>query len=100
MQGWGWQVVYADVTGSPAAATARRLLERLRPAYVQVDLATRVDHGDPAAIEFLDEARAAGAQVMALGVDTSADLERALALGAAYGRGHLLGRALPTPRSP
>ena len=100
MQGWGWQVVYADVSGSAADTTARRLLAQVRPAYVQVDLATRGRVNDPDLVEFLDQAREAGAQVMALGVDTSADLDTALTLGAAYGRGHLLGRGVATPRSP
>ena len=35
---------------------------------------------------------------MALGVDTTARLDEALGLGAAYGRGQLLGRASAVPR--
>ena len=98
MQGWGWQVVYADVAGSPYDATALRLLPRLRPAYVQVDLATAGRAQDPGVARALEAGSAAGAQVMALGVDSPAQLDAALALGATYGRGGLLGRAVPVPR--
>ena len=45
----------------------------------------------------LEAARENGSQVMALGVDTSARLEEAIALGAGYGRGHLLGRPISVP---
>ena len=38
MAGWGWHLVVADVSGTPAQAAAEELMGRLRPAYVQVDL--------------------------------------------------------------
>jgi EAL domain-containing protein (putative c-di-GMP-specific phosphodiesterase class I) len=98
MQGWGWQVVYADVAGSTAEVAALRLLPRLRPAYVQVDLAAHGRAADPATARMLDAAQENGAQVMALGVDTTATLETALGLGATYGRGQLLGRPVAVPR--
>jgi hypothetical protein len=98
MQGWGWQVVYADVAGSSSEATALRLLPRLRPAYVQVDLGVPGRGADPAVRRLLDAGTESGAQVMALGIDTTARLDEALGLGAAYGRGQLLGRASAVPR--
>ena len=98
MQGWGWQVVYADVAGSASEAAALRLLPRLRPAYVQVDLSTPGRQGDPAVERLLEAAREHGAQVLALGIDTSAHRDAAMELGAAYGRGRLIGRPVAVPR--
>jgi hypothetical protein len=98
MQGWGWQVVYADITGSSHDGTALRLLPRLRPAYVQVDLSVPGRHLDPAVSRTLGAATDSGAQIMALGVDTPSRLEAAISLGAGYGRGGLLGRAVAVPR--
>lgn len=98
MQGWGWQVVYADLLGSDSLGTALRLMPRLRPAYVQVDLASAARHGQDAVGRLLDAGGENGAQTMALGVDTTARLDEALGLGAAYGRGLLIGRACAVPR--
>ena len=98
MQGWGWQVVYADVAGLPPRRRRLRLLPRLRPAYVQVDLGAPGRAADPGVRRLLEAGTEHGAQVMALGVDTTARLDEALGLGAAYGRGQLLGRASAVPR--
>jgi EAL domain-containing protein (putative c-di-GMP-specific phosphodiesterase class I) len=98
MQGWGWHIVYADLLGSGSEAAALRLLPRLRPAYVQVDLATTARHGEAAVRRLLDSGAENGAQAMALGVDTAARLDEALGLGAVYGRGQLIGRASAVPR--
>ena len=89
---------YADVVGSSTEATALRLLRRLRPAYVQVDLAAPGRATDAAVRRFVESGTEHGAQIMALGVDTTARLDEALGLGAAYGRGQLLGRASAVPR--
>ncbi len=89
---------YADVVGSSTEATALRLLPRLRPAYVQVDLAAPGRATDAAVRRFVESGTEHGAQIMALGVDTTARLDEALGLGAAYGRGQLLGRASAVPR--
>jgi hypothetical protein len=97
MHGWGWQVVYADVAGSPGEARALRLLPALRPAYVQVDLCSPARAADPAVRRVLDAVREHGATVMALGVDSAAALDAARDAGAAYGRGLLLGRAQTRP---
>jgi hypothetical protein len=97
MQGWGWQVVYADLLGSPSLPAALRLLPRLRPAYVQVDLADARRDAD-AQRRLLEAGTEHGAQIMALGVDTTARLDEALGMGAAYGRGLLLGRSAAAPR--
>jgi hypothetical protein len=98
MQGWGWQVVYADVIGTPSAARAERLAPRLRPAYVHVDVSAPGIVTDAAAARMLDAAREVGAAVLAVGVSTPADRDTALALGATYGRGSLLGAPAPSPR--
>ncbi len=98
MHRWGWQVVYADVAGTTSEDVALRLMPTLRPAYVQVDLASRGRASDLQVERLADAAREVGAQLMALGVESSADLEAALSLGAAYGRGGLLGRAVDVPR--
>jgi EAL domain-containing protein (putative c-di-GMP-specific phosphodiesterase class I) len=97
MHAWGWQVVVADVSGTAAEQVVRRLLPRLRPAYVQLDVG-RVDPPPPTVTAaWRDAALAVGAQLLALGVDTGARLETAVGLGAAYGRGALLGRPVPVP---
>ncbi|HET7902562.1 MAG TPA: hypothetical protein VFL59_15375 [Candidatus Nanopelagicales bacterium] len=96
MTGWGWHLVYADVVGTPAQEVAGRLADRLRPAYVQVDLAAG-RAADPRTAAWLGTAREAGASVLALGIDTQAALETAIALGADYGRGTLVGRPSPRP---
>lgn len=88
MRGWGWQVVLADVADEPDGL---RALGLLRPETVQVDLGRRGGTSSAAVTRFLDEARAVGAEVMALGVDTSARRAEAVALGATVGRGLLLG---------
>jgi hypothetical protein len=96
MVSWGWHLVVADPRPD-AAAEVRRLIGRVRPAYVQVDLARPGRAHDPALAAWLDTAAEVGATVMALGVDTSRELEAALELGATYGRGSLLGRAVARP---
>ena len=97
MAGWGWHLVYADMVGSAAMPSALRLADRLRPAYVQVDLSVPGRVTDPRTDAWLEAAAEVGASVMALGVDTQAALERALELGAVYGRGTLVGRPSPRP---
>lgn len=98
MQGWGWHLVYADVAGSESEAAAVRLLPRVRPAYVQVDLSTPGRRGDAGVARLVEAGIEQGAAVMALGVDTTAHLDDALGLGATYGRGALLGRPVAVPR--
>ena len=97
MRSWGWQVVVADVRGEAVEPTVRRLLPRLRPAYVHLDLARADQPPGPVTATWRDAALDAGAQVLALGVDSGARLETAIDLGAAYGRGSLLGRSVPVP---
>jgi EAL domain-containing protein (putative c-di-GMP-specific phosphodiesterase class I) len=97
MRSWGWQLVYADLLGSPAADAALRLASRLRPAYMQIDLALPGRANGPALAAWVDVAAQVGAQVMVLGVDTQAALDRGIALGATYGRGSLVGRPSTRP---
>jgi hypothetical protein len=111
MQSWGWQMVYADLRGTPAEHVAQRLAARIRPAYLQVDLARPgavSDPGsvggsgspvrDPGTVRWLDTASSVGAAVLALGVDDSARRDAALQHGATFGRGALLGAAGSSPR--
>jgi blue light- and temperature-responsive anti-repressor len=98
MQGWGWQIVYADILGTASAARAERLASRLRPAYVQVDVSVHGVQSDTATARLLDVARGVGAAVLALGVDSPEARDTALGLGATYGRGLLLGAPAPAPR--
>jgi EAL domain-containing protein (putative c-di-GMP-specific phosphodiesterase class I) len=97
MRAWGWQVVVADVSGTTAEQEVLRLLPTLRPAYVQVDLGRPDQPSETVLAAWRDAALDAGAQVLALGVDDGARLERAISLGATYGRGTLLGRAVTVP---
>ena len=98
-RGWGWQVVLADVGDEMVASPAAdALARRLSPDVVQVDLGrSSARPGRPArsespgAARLLALAAEVGAEVMAVGVDTSALLTEAVALGATLGRGLVLG---------
>ena len=93
---WGWQVVLADVGDEMLASPATEALaRRLSPDVVQVDLGRAGGRpgrsGSAAASRLLALAAEVGAEVMAVGVDTSARLTEAVALGATLGRGLVLG---------
>ncbi|HTE72141.1 MAG TPA: hypothetical protein VK640_02945 [Actinomycetes bacterium] len=95
-RGWGWQVVLADVGDEMLASPATEdLARRLSPDVVQVDLGRsggRPPRSDsPATARLLALAAEVGAELMAVGVDTSARLTEAVALGATLGRGLVLG---------
>ena len=92
----GWQVVLADVGDEMLASPATEALaRRLSPDVVQVDLGRAGGRpgrsGSAAASRLLALAAEVGAEVMAVGVDTSARLTEAVALGATLGRGLVLG---------
>ena len=97
MTSWGWHLVLVDPDDTDVRSTALRLLERIRPAYVQVDLGRPGRLADPTLPAWVDAALASGASLMALGVATTGDLATALGLGASYGRGALLGRTTSRP---
>jgi EAL domain-containing protein (putative c-di-GMP-specific phosphodiesterase class I) len=97
MRTWGWQVVVADVSGTTSEQEVRRLLPSLRPAYVQVDLGRPDPPSDATLAAWRDAALEIGAALLAIGVDDTARLDRALELGATYGRGTLLGRPVTVP---
>jgi EAL domain-containing protein (putative c-di-GMP-specific phosphodiesterase class I) len=94
MRSWGWHLVYADV--AEARGTALRLLPQLRPAYVHLD-ARAARRGDGSARELAEAGREVGAAVLAVGIDSSAELAAALDAGADYGRGRLIGPPVPAP---
>lgn len=97
MTGWGWHLVVADVSRHDVAEVALRLLPRLRPAYVHLSTAAPALDADPVR-RYLDAAAEAGARVIAIDVATQAQLDGAIALGAAYGRGPLIGPVTNLPR--
>lgn len=90
MRSWGWQFSYADLTGTPAEARAIDLVDTIRPAYQQLDV-----RGEPSP-DLLAAARHAGSSILAVGLDSSAGLARALEHGATWARGDLVAR--PTRR--
>ena len=96
MHGWGWQLVLADLTGSETESAALRLLPRLRPAYLHLDL-SRVDRPLESTTAWREAAAAVGAHLIATGVETAGQLETAIDLGATYGRGPLVGRPVASP---
>jgi EAL domain-containing protein (putative c-di-GMP-specific phosphodiesterase class I) len=86
--------VLADVGDEMLASRATEdLARRLSPDVVQVDLGRsggpRSD--SPGTARLLALAGEVGAELMAIGVDTSARLTEAVALGATLGRGLVLG---------
>ncbi len=94
MRGWGWQLVLADVADE---RDARRAVELVRPDVVQVDLARPGRVTSSAVAAYLEAGLDAGAEVMALGVDSASRRSAAVALGATLGRGSLLGEPGPVP---
>jgi EAL domain-containing protein (putative c-di-GMP-specific phosphodiesterase class I) len=98
MSSWGWHTVIADARASGRYRAMARLLAAVRPAYVQIDLGAHDAPGSASLQAWLDTAREHGAQIMALGIDTQRDLDRAIDAGATYGRGALVGAAVARPR--
>ena len=93
-RGWGWRVIVADVAHLYDAALMRQL-GQLRPDVVQVDLSKPARDTDAGVREILAWANGTGVEIHALGVDSDARREQALALGAVAGRGRLLGYPAP-----
>ena len=91
-------VLFVRAQQEMTAAKAERLAARVRPAYVHVDVSAPGVPTDPATARLLETTRDVGAVVLAVGVDSAADRDTALALGATYGRGSLLGAPAPAPR--
>ena len=92
----GWGVALDDVGADPASLA---LLPFLRPDVVKLDM-TLVRHRptpDQAAImaAVLAYSEESGAVILAEGIETSAHLDQALALGATLGQGWLFGRPGP-----
>jgi EAL domain-containing protein (putative c-di-GMP-specific phosphodiesterase class I) len=89
---WGWRVVVADVADDPAALAA---VAGLRPDVVQLDLSRpgrTADTDHPGVRRLLAAAEAAGAELMALRVDTADLRAAAVTLGCDLARGDALGR--------
>jgi len=99
IKSWGWKVVVADMVDYPEL---HYRAAEIRPDVVQIDLrrpGRAVSDEDHGVRQVCELARKTGAVLMALGVDTPGDRERAIALGAGYGRGDLYGVPGPLPTS-
>ena len=93
MRGLGWQVALDDVGATDAGLA---LLPVLRPDVVKLDRALLSPGGGPDRRRTLDAVRAyaadTGVPVIAEGIETAEERDCALALGAGWGQGYLLGR--------
>lgn len=97
LRDWGWLLVAADVADDAAALDQ---LSTLRPDVVQVDLSLPGRTADPShsgVRRLLAIAAESGARLMALGVDSTAAVTTARALGCVTGRGSALGAPGPLP---
>jgi EAL domain-containing protein (putative c-di-GMP-specific phosphodiesterase class I) len=92
---WGWTIVLADVSDVPEAT---RAMSWLSPDIVQVDLSVAGSSVSPAVRRAVATALECGAEIMALGVDSTVRRNEAVELGATLGRGTLLGAAGPLLR--
>ncbi len=94
----GWEVALDDVGANDAGVA---LLPVLRPDVVKLDmglLAPRLSRGQRVVLRAVEAYVAAtGATVVAEGIESQDHLDRALALGADWGQGWLLGRPGPLP---
>ena len=92
MRGLGWQVALDDVGASDAGLA---LLPVLRPDVVKLDRALLTSTGRDQQ-RTLDAVRSyaaeTGAPVVAEGIETPEDRDCAVAVGASWGQGYLLGR--------
>jgi len=97
IRGWGWRVALADLAdlGDDAGLPA---LDLVAPDVVQVDVSKpgrSADAVSPQVRAWVDTARSRGAELMALGVDSSQARDAAAALGCTTARGLLLGAPGP-----
>jgi EAL domain-containing protein (putative c-di-GMP-specific phosphodiesterase class I) len=94
MRGWGFRLAVADLSADRQVAGT---FEWLSPEYVELDVHVPGAVESPASRAWVSAANEAPAVVMAVGVDTQAALEVALAAGATCGRGSLLGEPSGLP---
>lgn len=101
VRGLGWRVALDDVGAEPASLAFMALL---RPEVVKLDLGLVQAPASRPTAEVMHAvnayAEASGAVVLAEGIETEQHLDRALALGATWGQGWLLGRPTATPEPP
>jgi EAL domain-containing protein (putative c-di-GMP-specific phosphodiesterase class I) len=97
IKAWGWKLVLVDMVDTPHLYA--RAAE-IRPDVVQIDLrrhdrgTSEEDHGVRQICRLASEV---GAQLMAVGVDTPSERERAITLGATLARGAVYGAPGPLP---
>lgn len=94
----GWGIAIDDVGADPRSLA---LMPFLRPDVIKLDLSLVRDRPTRELAKIVNAVRAeaerSGALILAEGIETDADVERALALGASLGQGYLLGRPGPLP---
>ena len=96
MRGWGWRFAVADLAGD---AVVQARLASISPAYVEVDLADLRRAGTPEVARWLAAGRAAGAEILAVGVAGPAAQQVARELGAGYLRSPAPGAGTAGPGS-
>lgn len=94
----GFGIALDDVGADPASLA---LMPLVQPDVIKLDLRLVRDHPSPEVAAIVHavaaHAEATGAAVLAEGVETDEQLERALALGATLGQGWRFGRPGPLP---
>ncbi|MPQ99044.1 EAL domain-containing protein [Modestobacter sp. I12A-02628] len=94
----GWRIALDDVGAEPAGLA---LMPFLQPDVIKLDLALVRGHTSLQAAAVVNgvraEAERSGALVLAEGIETEQQLERALSMGAQLGQGFLFGRPEPVP---
>lgn len=97
----GWGIALDDV-GADTRSLA--LMPLLRPDVIKLDLRLVQDQPDTEIAEIVNAVNAqrerSGAQVLAEGIETEAQLATAQAMGASYGQGWLFGRPAALERHP
>jgi EAL domain-containing protein (putative c-di-GMP-specific phosphodiesterase class I) len=95
----GLRVAIDDVGADPASLA---LLPFIEPDVIKLDIGLLRSYGSSATARILlavrAEAERSGALVLAEGVETEADVDRALVMGATHAQGWLFGR--PVPEAP
>ncbi|MEA2461276.1 MAG: hypothetical protein QOH90_1453 [Actinomycetota bacterium] len=106
MRELGWGIALDDVGSTPRSVA---MLPFLRPDVIKLDLNLLSERPRSELARIIHavqgEAERRGTTILAEGIETDEDLERAMTMGATLGQGWLLGRpeemptALPTPSS-
>ncbi len=95
-QSYGWLIVVDDVADHPSGL---KLAEQIRPSWLRLDmdLPGRIPPVSPNVERMLEWATANDVAVLAHGVNSTARMDAAVALGATFARGSLIGTAQDLP---